>query len=100
MCAWKKGDHVTFQNGLLEQFNNYEIDETIYKEIPKEAPKEEILREESVWESIAIRKSSKVAIRQAARTSHFIKKFNRNTTIFSIAIIFFAIVQIIILILK
>lgn len=92
---WKEGDDVTFDHGLIEDFCNYKIDEHLYKEIP---PPEHVSSREGQITIEAIRKSDKLAIRQAARIAHFVKIFNRSTAILSGAIIILAIIQIIILV--
>lgn len=81
---WKEGDDVTFDHGLVEDFCNYKIDEHLYKEIP---PPEHVSSREGQVTIEAIRKSDKLAIRQAARIAHFIKIFNRNSSRLSILMI-------------
>lgn len=76
---WKEGDPVTFEKGLLEQFGNYKIDEHLYKEIPQQ-----VSRTEGTVMLTAIRKSSKLSVRQSARIKHSISRFNTNSTILSI----------------
>ena len=86
--TWEKGQDVTFENGLVEDFNNYKIDEHLYKELPKDYPegmKGNILLK-------AIQKSDKLAIRQSARIAHSVQRFDKKSSKLSmwmIRIIFF-----------
>jgi len=89
---WKEGDHVTFEKGLLEQFGNYKIDQAIYREIPKDATSQE-----GTWLINAIRKSSKLSVRQSAKVNHAISRFNINSTILSILMLCVIILQLILL---
>lgn len=94
---WKEGDNVRFDHGLVEDFNNYKIDEHLYKEIP--LPEHVSSREGQITIE-AIRKSDKLAIRQAARIAHFIKIFNRNSSRLSILMIIIIFFQLVILLLQ
>lgn len=89
---WKEGDHVTFEKGLLEQFGNYKIDQAIYREIPKDATSQE-----GTWLINAIRKSSKLSVRQSASIRHSISRFNINSTILSILMLCVIVLQLILL---
>lgn len=89
---WKEGDPVTFEKGLLEQFGNYKIDEHLYKEIPQQ-----VSRTEGTVMLTAIRKSSKLSVRQSARVNHAISRFNINSTILSILMLCVIILQLILL---
>lgn len=87
--AWKKGEDVTFKNGLIEDFDNYKIDEHLYKEIP--LPEHVSLKDSRVTIQ-AIRKSDKLAIRQSARIAHSVQRFDKKSSKLSmwmIRIIFF-----------
>ncbi len=79
---WEEEQDVTFENGLVEDFDNYKIDEHLYKEIPQD-----VSSTEGRVMLAAIKKSDKLAIRQSARIAHSIRKFNRNSTILSILMI-------------
>lgn len=74
---WKEGDDVTFGHGLVEDFNNYKIDEHLYKEIP---PPQNVSSKEGQVMLEAIRKSGKLSIRQSARIAHSVQRFDKKST--------------------
>lgn len=87
--TWKEGEDVTFENGLIEDFDNYEIDKHLYKEIPLP---EHVSSREGQMMLTAIRKSDKIAIRQSARIAHSVQRFDKKSSKLSmwmIRIIFF-----------
>jgi len=94
---WEEGQDVTFEHALIEDLDNYKIDEHLYKEIP--TPEHVSSREGQITIE-AIRKSDKLAIRQAARIAHFIKIFNRNSGRLSILMILIIFLQLVILVLQ
>lgn len=89
---WKEGDPVTFEKGLLEQFGNYKIDQQLYKEIPQQ-----VSSTEGTAMLSAIRKSSKLSVRQSASIRHSISRFNINSTILSILMLCVIVLQLILL---
>lgn len=93
--VWKKGEDVTFENGLVEDFDNYEIDEHLYHEIPTDTTSfvgNDILK--------AIQKSGKLAIRQSARIAHSVQRFDKKSTVLTGIMILIIVFQLIVLIVQ
>jgi len=86
---WEEGQDVTFEHGLIEDFDNYKIDKHLYKEIPLP---QHVSSKEGQITLEAIRKSDKLAIRQSARIAHSVQRFDEKSSklsIWMIRIIFF-----------
>lgn len=94
--TWQEGKDVTFENGLVEDFDNYKIDEHLYKEIP-EYPEAGWLELASIT---AIRKSSKLSIRQSARIAHSVQRFDKKSTILTGIMILIIFLQLIVLVVQ
>lgn len=79
---------------LVENLNDYDFDKSLYGEMP-----EKLSHTQMDGMLTAIKISDRLAIRQAARISQAIKKFNRNSGRLSGLMIAIILFQLIILIL-
>ena len=93
--TWKEGEDVTFENGLIEDFDNYKIDEHLYREVPQS-----VSSTEGKVMLTAIRKSDKIAIRQSARIAHSVRRFDKKSTVLTGVMIFIIFLQLIVLIVQ
>jgi len=93
--SWEEGQDVTFENGLVEDFDNYKIDEHLYKEIPQN-----VSSTEGRVTLAAIKKSGKLAIRQSARIAHSVQRFDKKSTILTGIMIIIILFQLIVLIVQ